>query len=85
MKGPSVKQSKKCKACPKLADLPTQVDLPLDLNGNFRFEIFKLILADQLADLPPASGSEWQFQIFTVRAHMGRSIGRSTLPPGNGN
>ena len=43
---------------------------------------YKLILADQLADLLPpgrsASGSEWQFQIFTVRAHMGRLPGRST-------
>ena len=34
----------------------------------------------KLADLPPrrsASGSEWQFQIFTVRGHMDRSTGRS--------
>ena len=27
---------------------------------------------------PGRSVSEWQFQIFTVRAHMGRSTGRST-------
>ena len=40
-------------------------------------------LADQLADLLPhrsASGSEWQFQILTVWAHIGRSTGRSTPP-----
>ena len=52
------------------------VDLPVDLNGNFRFLLFKLILADQLADLPPgrsASGSEWQFHISTIRADIGRS------------
>ena len=45
------------------------VDLPVDLNGNFRFLLLELTWADQLADLPPgrsASGSEWQFQIFTV-------------------
>ena len=40
-----------------------------------------LILADQLADLPPilaSSGPEWQFYISTIRAHIGRSTGRST-------
>ena len=45
------------------------VDLPVDLNGNFRFLLLELILTDQLADLPPsrsASGSEWQFQILTA-------------------
>ena len=39
-------------------------------------------VADQLADLPPveaSSGQEWQFEISTVRAHIGRSTGRS--PP----
>ena len=40
MKGPSVKQSMKCKVCSKLADLP------VDLNGNFRFLLLELILAD---------------------------------------
>ena len=34
-----------------LADLPP--DLPVDLNGNSRFLLFKLIVADQLADLTP--------------------------------
>ena len=71
-----MKQSVKHKVCSKLADLPNPVDLPVDLNGNFRFLLFKLILADQLADLPrgrSASGSEWQFHISTVRADIGRS------------
>ena len=48
-----MKQSMKCKVCSKLADLPPQVDLPVDLNGNLRFLLFKLIWADQLADLLP--------------------------------
>ena len=45
-------------------------------NGNFTFVLLELILADQLADLPPveaSSGQEWQFHICTVRAHIGRS------------
>ena len=37
---------------------------------NFTFLIFELILADQLADLPPtvesSSGEEWQFYISTI-------------------
>ena len=41
-------------------------------------------LADQLADLPPlveaSSGQEWQFYFSTVRAHIGRSTGKSTPP-----
>ena len=52
MKGPSVKQSMKCKVCSKLTDVPP-IDLPVDQNGNFRLLLFELILADQLADLPP--------------------------------
>ena len=52
-------------------------------NGNFRFLLLELILADQLADLPPppveaSSGQEWQFEISTVRTHFGRSAGRSS-------
>ena len=38
-------------------------------------------MADQLADLPPveaSSGQEWQYEISTVKAHIGRSTGRST-------
>ena len=39
-------------------------------------------MADLLAGLPPpvlaSSGQEWQFHISTVRAHIGRSSGRST-------
>ena len=31
------------------------VDLPVDLNGNFKFLLFKLIMADQLADLTPGT------------------------------
>ena len=37
-------------------------------------------MADQLADLPPVKASsdqEWQYEISTVRAHIGRSTGRS--------
>ena len=44
-------------------------------NGNLRFLLLQLILADQLADLPPieaSSGQEWQFYIYTVRVHIGR-------------
>ena len=50
--------------------------------GNLRFLLFKLIVADQLADLPTltelplvvaSSGQEWQLNISTV--------GRSTPPP----
>ena len=78
MKGPSVKQSMKHKVCSKLADLPPWEDLPLDLNGNFKFELFELIWADQLADLTPpgrsaTSASEWIFHISTVRADIGIS------------
>ena len=51
-----------------------QVDLPVHLNGNFRFLLLELIWADQLADLLPpgrsASASEWQFHISTVRADI---------------
>ena len=50
-------------------------------NGNMRFLLLELILAGQLADLPPvvaSSGQEWQYDISTVRAHIGRSTGRST-------
>ena len=39
-------------------------------------------VTDELADLPPLveayNGQQWQFQISTVRGHIGRSIGRST-------
>ena len=34
---------------------PPPVDLPVDLNGDFRFLLLEPILADQLADLPPSS------------------------------
>ena len=47
------------------------------------FLLLELILADKVADLPPAvasSGQEWQYEISTVRAHIGRSTGRSTPP-----
>ena len=55
---------------------------PVVKNGNFTFLLLEFILADQLADLPTsrsASRSEWQFEIFHVRAHMGRSSGRWML------
>ena len=44
------------------------------------FLLLELILADQMADLPPveaSSGQEWQYEISTVRAHTGKSTGRS--------
>ena len=47
--------------------------------------MLELILADRLADLPPvqaSSGEERQFHIPTVRAHTGRSTGRSTPSTG---
>ena len=48
------------------------------------FLLLELILADQLADLPfllvVSSGQEWQYEISTVRAHIGRSTGRSSPP-----
>ena len=50
-------------------------------NGNFTFLLLELILAEQVADLYPtveaSSGQEWQLHISTVRAHIGRSTGRS--------
>ena len=50
-----------------------------------RFLLLELILADQLADLPPppveaSSGQEWQYQISTVRVHIGRSTGKYISP-----
>ena len=41
-------------------------------------------MADQLAALPPvvaSSGQQWQYVIYTLRAHIGRSTGRSTPNP----
>ena len=49
-------------------------------NANFRFLLLNLIWADQLAYLTPikaSSGKEWQFVISIVKAHIGRSSGRS--------
>ena len=46
-------------------------------NGDMTLLLLELILAD----LPPvvaSSGKKWQFHISTVRAHIGRSTGRST-------
>ena len=51
-----------------------------------RFLLLDLILADQLTDLSPpphplevaSSGQEWKYGISTVRAHTGRSTGRSS-------
>ena len=42
----------------QLGDLPPPVDLPVDLNGNFRFLLLELILADEVADLPPPSSGQ---------------------------
>ena len=54
-------------------------------NGNMRFVLLELILADQLPVLPlhpvgASNGQEWQYEISTVRAHTERSTGRSTTP-----
>ena len=54
-------------------------------NGNLRILLLELILTDQKADLPnppveASRGKEWQFEISTVTAHIGRSTGRSTHP-----
>ena len=60
---------------------PLQYRHLMSKNGNFRFPMLKFIQADQLADLPPLQASsvkEWQFQICIVKAHIGRSSGRST-------
>ena len=49
-------------------------------NGDLRFLLLELILADQLADLPPVNASssqEWWLEISTVRVNIGRSTGRS--------
>ena len=50
-----------------------------------RFLLLELILADQLSDhttpVEASSGQEWQFHIFTVRAHIDRSTGRSNPHP----
>ena len=58
-----------------LADLPGQ-DMAIS-----PFLLLELLLADQLADLPPplveaSSGQEWQYEISTVSAHIGRSPGQ---------
>ena len=51
-------------------------------NGNMIFLLYELILPDQLADLNPlvqaSSGEEWQYEISTVRVHIGRSTGISS-------
>ena len=67
----------------QVADLPP-VDLPVDLNGNFRFLLFELILLDQVADLPPPiehRSLEHHYTKSVELAHIGRSSGRSTPPP----
>ena len=66
----------------QLADVPPTIVLSGGLEWQLTFLLLELILADQLADLPSLvvtpSGQEWQFHISTVRAHIGRSTGRST-------
>ena len=66
----------------QVADLPLQYWHLVVKNGNFIFLLLEFILADQLEHLPPktlaSNGEEWQFYISTVRAHIGRSTGRST-------
>ena len=67
-----------------LADTLAYLPLPPS-NAKWQFLIHSYCenwyLADTLADLTPieaSSGQEWQFQISTVRAHIGRSPGRPT-------
>ena len=59
----------------KIADLPPpRVDLPVDLNGNLRFLLFELILADQLinwqiyplVDLPVDLNGNLRFLLFEL-------------------
>ena len=50
-------------------------------NGDITFLQLEIILADQLADIPPvvaSSGQEQQYVTSTVRAHIVRSTDRST-------
>ena len=53
-------------------------------NDDMRLQLLELILADQLADLSPpleaSSGQEMDISHSTVRAHIGRSTGRSITP-----
>ena len=48
---------------------------------NVTYLLLELILADQLADLPPqlesCCGEEWQFYISIITANTGRLTGRS--------
>ena len=68
----------------QLADILPWYRYPVVKNGDLRFLLLELILADQLTDLHPPveapSGQERQFEISTVRAH----IGRSTPTPSRG-
>ena len=50
-------------------------------NADLSFLLLEHILADQLPDLPTLEASseqEYQFYIYTVTAHIGRSNGTST-------
>ena len=66
----SVKQSMKCKVCLNLADLPPSIDIWCPRVELTLGQIYPLVEA--------SGGQEWQFQISTVRAHIGRSTGRPT-------
>ena len=46
-------------------------------NGNLRFILLELILVD-VPPIESSNGQEWQFEIYTVRTHIGRSTGRYT-------
>ena len=54
----------------------TPLDLPV--NGNFRFLLYKLFLADQVADLPPGTDIYWSKWQFHIGRSSGRSVSRST-------
>ena len=43
-------------------------------NGNMTFLLLELIMTDQVADLPQVvayNGQEWQYDISTVKTHIG--------------
>ena len=47
-------------------------------NDHFTFLLLRLILEDQVVDLPPvvsSSGQERQYEISAVRVYIGRSTG----------
>ena len=54
-----------------------QIYSPVESSSDEECQFYHLILADQLADLPPpvqsSRGEAWQFYISIIKAHVGRS------------